>query len=161
MEKAKININWHLHFSPRLGFTLIELLVVMAIIGTLAGIAIPLFASYMEKAKITRAIADIRTIEKEILASSIEDGSFPNDLDEIGYGSLRDPWGNPYQYTPVEGTPKGKLRKDHFMVPVNTDFDLFSMGPDGGSAAPFTAKASRDDIVRANDGQFVGSVSQY
>jgi general secretion pathway protein G len=35
------------------------------------------------------------------------------------------------------------------------------MGPDGKSQKPFTAKASRDDIVRANDGGFFGSVSDY
>jgi len=47
------------------------------------------------------------------------------------------------------------------MVPVNTDFDLYSMGKDGKSRAPFTAKASHDDIVRANDGKFIGLVSEY
>ena len=47
------------------------------------------------------------------------------------------------------------------MVPVNSDYDLYSMGRDGKSNAPFTAKMSRDDIVRANDGQFVGLASEY
>ncbi len=35
------------------------------------------------------------------------------------------------------------------------------MGPDGKSVAPLTAKASRDDIVRANDGKFIGEASDY
>jgi general secretion pathway protein G len=35
------------------------------------------------------------------------------------------------------------------------------MGRDGLSNAPFTAKQSRDDVVRANDGQFVGLASEY
>ena len=47
------------------------------------------------------------------------------------------------------------------MVPVNSDFDLYSMGPDGDSRAPFTAKASRDDIVRASNGGFIGPVSEF
>jgi len=46
-------------------------------------------------------------------------------------------------------------------VPINTDFDLYSMGPDGRSAPPLTAKHSRDDIVRANDGAFIGLASDY
>jgi general secretion pathway protein G len=44
---------------------------------------------------------------------------------------------------------------------VNTDFDLYSKGKDGKSKIPFTAKASRDDIVRANNGRYIGPVSDY
>jgi general secretion pathway protein G len=46
-------------------------------------------------------------------------------------------------------------------VPINTDFDLYSMGPDGRSAPPLTASDSRDDIVRANNGRFVGIAADY
>ena len=35
------------------------------------------------------------------------------------------------------------------------------MGPDGRSVAPLTVKASRDDIIRANDGSFYGLASEY
>jgi general secretion pathway protein G len=55
----------------------------------------------------------------------------------------------------------GKMRRDHFLVPVNTDFDLYSLGKDGLSQSPFTAAASQDDIVRANNGLYVGLVSEY
>ncbi len=65
------------------------------------------------------------------------------------------------RYTPVEGTNKGSLRKDKFLVPVNTDFDLYSKGRDGKSVAPFTAGASRDDVVRANNGGYFGLVQYY
>jgi len=47
------------------------------------------------------------------------------------------------------------------MVPVNDDFDLYSMGPDEGKALPFSAKASQDDIVRALSGGYVGLVSEF
>ena len=56
---------------------------------------------------------------------------------------------------------KGKLRKDKFLVPLNSDYDLYSMGPDGKSVPPLTAKASRDDILRANDGEFFGPAHLY
>lgn len=76
--------------------------------------------------------------------------------------SLRDPWGNPYRYTNIANTKsKGKLRKDKSLVPLNTDYDLYSMGADGASQPPLTAKASRDDIVRANNGDFVGLATDY
>ncbi len=143
------------------GFTLVEIMIVILIIATLAGIGTPLMARHLERVKRVKSIQEIRTIEKEIIIFEGTYYRYPTDLSEIGFDSLLDSWGNPYKYLPVAGTPKGKLRKDHFMVPVNTDFDLYSMGPDGKSQAPFTAKASRDDIVRANNGQFIGPVSQY
>lgn len=37
----------------------------------------------------------------------------------------------------------------------------YSMGPDGRSVAPLTAKASRDDIVRANTGRCIGLAADY
>lgn len=58
-------------------------------------------------------------------------------------------------------TGNGKVRKDHNLVPLNTDYDLYSMGEDGASVSPLTAKASRDDIVRANNGRYVGLASDY
>jgi general secretion pathway protein G len=62
---------------------------------------------------------------------------------------------------PVEGTPRGNLRKDRFLVPINTDFDLYSMGEDGRSVGPLRARHSRDDIVRASNGRYVGTASGY
>jgi general secretion pathway protein G len=46
-------------------------------------------------------------------------------------------------------------------VPINTDFDLYSVGPDGNTQPPLTAPVSRDDIVRANDGRFIGKAEDY
>jgi hypothetical protein len=59
------------------------------------------------------------------------------------------------------GGGKVQCRKDHNLHPINTDFDLYSMGPDGQSEAALTAKASRDDIIRASDGAFIGKASNY
>ena len=59
------------------------------------------------------------------------------------------------------GKGKGGFRKDRFLVPINTDFDLYSMGADGASVGPLTSAVSRDDIVRANDGGFVGLASDF
>lgn len=149
-----------------MGFTLIELMIVIAMIATLAAIAFPILGSYMDRAKVTRAKAEIRLISNEITSFYFERDRFPLDLAEIHLDNMLDPYGNPYQYTPSIIGKNGKpqvahMRKDHNLVPVNTDFDLYSMGKDGKSVAPFTAKASQDDIVRANNGQFIGLVSGY
>jgi general secretion pathway protein G len=144
------------------GFTLLELMVVIAFIGILSGIGIPAYTSYIEKAKILRTMSEIKLLEKEIMEFQEENGFFPDSLDEIGRADLKDPWGNNYQYLNIETTQgQGQMRKDRFLVPLNTDFDLYSMGKDGKSQSPLTAQASHDDIIRANDGEYMGIASEY
>jgi general secretion pathway protein G len=46
-------------------------------------------------------------------------------------------------------------------VPINSDFDLYSVGRDGQSAPALTARVSHDDVVRANDGGFIGLAIDY
>lgn len=144
------------------GFTLIELMMVVAIIGTLASIAIPNFMSYRERAVFAGVIVDFKNIETAAYAFYADNNRFPNTLIEAGLGNPKDPWGNPYVYYPIDNVPKGiKIRKNKSLHPVNTDFDLYSIGKDGKSVAPFTAKASQDDIVRANNGAYLGLVKNY
>ena len=150
------------------GFTLIELFIVIAIIGTLSAIAVPNYIRYRYDALITVAITDIKMIEKQIDLFVFEnDGQYPDSLNDLTtIGAIRDPWGNPYQYTRINGaklTGKDHVtpRKDHFTHPVNSDYDLCSMGKDGKSHVNFTNPVSQDDIVRANDGAYVGFVSNY
>ena len=138
---------------------------VLAIVGTLAAIGVPSYSHYVDKARASQAIEDIYAIQKGILLYAAESETLPEDLDEAIWPRRLDPWGHPYEYFKIEGKPKsevaGEWRKDHFNVPVNSDFDIYSKGKDGKSKSPFTAKDSQDDIVRANDGAYVGLVSEY
>jgi general secretion pathway protein G len=146
------------------GFSVLELLIVVAILGTLVTMAAPRYMHALHRSRIAAAVLDIRNIEKCILIFVTETGEFPDSLADVGADQFRDPWGNPYRYLRIDGAGNsagGKQRKDHFLVPVNSDFDLYSMGPDGDSKPPFTAMASRDDIVRTSDGSYVGPVSGY
>ncbi|GAB4140851.1 MAG: hypothetical protein Fur0037_07480 [Planctomycetota bacterium] len=52
-------------------------------------------------------------------------------------------------------------RRDRYMFPLNTDYDLFSLGPNGRTAASLSQKLSLDDVIRANDGAFFGIASKY
>lgn len=137
-------------------------MVSIAIIGTLAAIATPNYISFRDRAVMARVIADFKSIETAAYAFMAYNDRFPNTLIEAGLGNLLDPWGNPYVYYPIDNVPTGiKIRKNKSLHPVNTDFDLYSPGKDGKSLAPFTAKASQDDIVRANNGAFFGLVADY
>lgn len=147
--------------GPSDGFTLIELVLVAALIGTLSMIIIPRLFGYAERVREMQALVDIREMDADIGQYVMDNNLPPPSLTTVGYGSLVDPWGNPYEYLNIIGGGVGKPRKDHFLVPVNSDYDLYSMGPDGKSAAPFTAAASRDDIVRASNGSWIGPVYDF
>jgi len=151
------------HSRTSLAMTLVELLIVVAMVGTLMAIGVPAYNNYIDKAKNSQAIEDIRFIEAAIKMFRTENGGFPQNLVQVRSAGLLDPWGNPYRYLRIlpPTPPLGQRRKDHSMVPVNFDFDLYSMGKDGRSAPPFTSALSRDDIVRANDGVYVGLALDY
>ena len=145
------------------GFTLIELVFVVALAALLSMVAIPTYTAYVNDAKIQTAIADIYKIEMEIERYKFTSGDRPPDsLSDINQDSLLDPWGTPYQFfNHATAKGKGKLRKDKNLVPLNSDYDLYSNGKDGSSTSPLTAKQSHDDIVRANNGGYVGLASEY
>ena len=146
------------------GFTLVELAIVMALIATLAAIMVPMFVGLTDRARIAKAIADISILESEIAMFEFERTRLPVNLDEINGAALKDPWDNPYEYLSFAGAGpewKGAARKDHSLVPLNSTYDLYSKGKDGASASPLTAKASGDDVIRANDGGYIGLASGY
>lgn len=143
------------------GFTLLELIVTVVIVGILSAIAVPLYQGYIDKSKFVTACMDIQNISVAISNYYVDHGQYPNSLTDVGYATLLDPWGNPYQYLNISTANKGAMRKDKFLVPINTDYDLYSKGKDGLTVAPLTAKHSRDDIIRANDGAYIGLASDY
>jgi general secretion pathway protein G len=148
----------------RQGLTLVEVMLVIVIIGILSSIAMPSYISSRQKAKLAATVSEIRILEKMIIGYRIDHACYPESLEDLGNKTPEDLWGNPYQYLKIEGRTKedvGAMRKDRNMVPVNSDFDLYSKGQDGESVTPFKAEASRDDIVRANNGRYIGLVSDY
>ncbi len=250
------------------GLTLFELLVAMTISGILSGIAVVGYGNALHRARVAKAIAEIRMMEREMAKYELDYGFLPDTLAEIAWRA-KDPWQRPYQYLRIQfkaggngsgngsgsgdghgnspppsgdadrsglgggngggsgsggnggggngggggsgsggggngggnggggngggnggggnggggnggggngggngsggnsggcagghGHPPG-ARKDRFLVPINCDFDLYSVGPDGESKIPLTAKQSHDDIIRAGDGAYVGVASDF
>ena len=241
-------MSYRTHCRGQQGFTIIELMIAVTIIGALAGLAIPNYLGYLDKARLARCIAEIRYISRAVDSYKASYDVFPNTLAEAGAGDIVDPWGNPYAYLniaalslPGSGSgggpgaaggsggasggagggaagpggsgPSGgaapssattpsssgaggggssspashgssptsfwfepdsayaaapanthrpsQPRKDRFLHPINSDYDLYSMGKDGESVEPLTAKKSHDDVIRANDGSFVGLAVEF
>ncbi len=101
------------------GFTLIEVMVVVVILSILAAIVVPRIMDNPEKARITKAKADIRALETalnlyrldnmvypttdqglEALITAPTDAPEPKNWKEGGYLDRlpADPWGNAYLY---------------------------------------------------------------
>lgn len=144
------------------GFTLLELLFAIAMSAVLGAIAVGAYGTYVSRTRVSRAVADVGDIQLAVDRFQLNRGQFPDSLVDVGLGARLDPWGAPYQYLNfANAMGVGQMRKDRNLVPINTDYDLYSMGPDGGSLAPLTAAVSQDDIVRANDGHFIGVAEDY
>jgi general secretion pathway protein G len=143
----------------RRGFTIIEMLAVIAIVGVLSSIGYARTSFVLEQAKVARAIGDLVTISQELATMD----TLPASLAAIKRGHLLDPWGRAYVYYPFPAgiAPPNDARQDRFLVPINTRFDLYSLGPDGQAMPPLTASQSRDDIVVAGDGGFTGRALEY
>jgi len=145
----------------RRGYTLLEIAIALTVIGLLASVSAAGMGRYLERARVADAVMTMKNVEDSLSTFVAERGHLPDSLSDLGIAVPKDPWGNPYQYTNLATAGPGAARKDKFLVPINSDYDLWSMGPDGKSVAPLTAKSSRDDIIRANNGDFVGPAWKY
>ncbi|HEX2763018.1 MAG TPA: type II secretion system major pseudopilin GspG [Allosphingosinicella sp.] len=107
------------------GFTLVELMVVIVIIGLLATVVIINVLPATDKAAVTKARADVATLEQGVEMYRLNRLRYPSADEGLqavareGYVKRlpKDPWGNPYRYA----APGRNGRS----------FDIYSTGADG------------------------------
>jgi general secretion pathway protein G len=161
--KTQIELALRLHRNAlgKRGFTLIELIMVVALIAVLATLSLSSFVNLKTNAKVGRCKAEIRTIEKSILASFTDKGRLPSALTVAEVGSdadLKDPWGQPYVYYNIEAGGGTAYIDINAADDLNTDFDLYSKGQDRASDADLSQAPPNiclDDIVRGGNGSAV------
>jgi len=141
------------------------MLVVIAIISILVSIALPAYENYQDERDYAQVRQDILAIQKAIDLYYIQYNTFPDTLGDIDLQDAKDPWGSRFFYVNVASfdkkTSQDRVRRDKKLKPVNSDYDLYSAGKDGQTRASFTAKPSWDDIVRCNNGQYLGYAKDY
>jgi general secretion pathway protein G len=131
-------------------------------VSLLLTIAIPSYRNIVERQQVSRAVRDLGQIAQQLERyKTTHSFQLPMKLSDVGTVP-KDPWDRDYLYLNFsDDSTKAKVRKDHNLHPLNSAFDLYSAGPDGSSQAPLTAKTSRDDIIYARDGGFIGRASDF
>ena len=148
--------------ASRLGYSIFEIIVVLAIGGIIFAITVPAVQTYMDRTRLAQAITDIGQMSITIKQYSRTKGAYPNTLADVGLDTRTDPWGRPYQYYNVDtGTGNGQARKDKKLHPLNSDYELYSVGADGQTTSQVTKDVSRDDVIRARDGGFIGLAADF
>jgi general secretion pathway protein G len=153
----------HVPARPALsrGFTLIELMLAVGLVAVLAGVALPAYQSHVAKVRIATAVRDITVMSLVIQGYRLDHSSHPASLSDVNLDGKTDPWGRPYIYFDVEANGHGPARKDKALNPINTDFDLYSAGPDGQTKKQVSQKDSVDDVIRGRNGGFVGIAEDF
>ncbi len=119
------SLRWGDEGEAEAGFTLVELMVVIVIIGLLATVVIINVLPATDKAAITKAKADVATLEQGVEMYRLNKLRYPNGSEGLkaitaeGYVKRlpKDPWGNDYRYA----SPGRDGRQ----------FEIYSYGADG------------------------------
>lgn len=145
------------------GFTLIEVMIAVAIVALLASVAMPAYTAWRNRALSRQTGQELAVMSAIIDQYGADNGGvYPADLSVVGLSAKTDPWGRTYTYVRISDNGSSALRRqDKSTNPINLDYDLYSVGPDGLTAKQLDNASSKDDIVRGRNGRFFGLASDF
>ena len=107
--------------TARNAFTLIELLIVVMIIAILAAIAVPNFMEAQTRAKVSRAVADLRSEATALEAYFVDHNNYPS-MHEPGFTHAFGITDFKWWYTPnVLSTPVAYITSANLLCPFGGD----------------------------------------
>jgi general secretion pathway protein G len=121
------------------GFTLIEIMVVILIIGLLALMVVPRLRGVADRAKRTKAQADIQELKQALDRYYLDNGSYPT-TDQGLQALVSPPTGGrlPSNYEQggyIEKLPNDPWGNQYFYQSDGSTYALKSFGPDGVQSA--------------------------
>ncbi len=146
------------------GFTLVEFSIAILVAALVIGTATPAYIYLVNKARTTKTIDEIRSMQREIDRYERKNNRYPDSLLDIYPQQPMDPWGNFYEYLNIRNATNPNLinpRTDNNFKKLNIDYDLFSTGADALSLGPIGASESQDDILRGDNGDYIGLAREY
>lgn len=126
-------------FRDQGGFTLIEIMVVILIIGLLALMVVPRLRGVADRAKRTKAQADIQELKQALDRYYLDNGSYPT-TDQGLQALVAPPTGGrlPSNYEQggyIEKLPNDPWGNQYFYQSDGSTYALKSFGPDGVQSA--------------------------
>ena len=125
------------------GFTLIEMVIVIAVLGILAGIAVPRFMNSNAAARGAKIIADMRSIDSAASIYMARTGIVPTSLDQL---TMYDGSSNPPKYPliAVNSTPDGT----DFIVKKNNGKEVEYKVAAGTAYVLYNGRATYDGTTK-------------
>lgn len=117
-------------FKNKKGFTLVELVVVIAILGILAGIAVPRFMDATATARGAKIIADLRTLDSAATMFYAKNGAYPAADTDLKPGYVADIPTPPSGSAIFSGAPSATIDKNKIAAKYTYTVDTgrFSIG---------------------------------